>query len=208
MKLNKKLFVVLVSLLFTFLCGCTQDIQYEPTEQPHLYWKDIDVVVYTREPKVTLYLNGKPVGTTEVSREKEYKAVFRLPYQPGVLKAVAGGHERVIQTAGKPARIVLKADRKAMAGNGLAFVDAWIEDAAGNVCPTASDRLTFEVTGGELLAAGNADIKDPEPYYDDNHRAWHGHALAVVHSKGKKGKVTLKVTAKGLKGDKLSLPIE
>ena len=148
--------------------------------------KDIDVVVYTREPKVTLYLNGKPVGTTEVSREKEYKAVFRLPYQPGVLKA----------------------DRKAMAGNGLAFVDAWIEDAAGNVCPTASDRLTFEVTGGELLAAGNADIKDPEPYYDDNHRAWHGHALAVVHSKGKKGKVTLKVTAKGLKGDKLSLPIE
>lgn len=45
MKLNKKLFVILVSLLFTFLCGCTQNTQSEPTEQPHLYWKDIDVVV-------------------------------------------------------------------------------------------------------------------------------------------------------------------
>lgn len=33
------------SLLFTFLCGCTQNTQFEPTEQPHLYWKDIDVVV-------------------------------------------------------------------------------------------------------------------------------------------------------------------
>lgn len=45
MKLNKKLFVILVSLLFTFLCGCTQNTQSEPTERPHLYWKDIDVVV-------------------------------------------------------------------------------------------------------------------------------------------------------------------
>lgn len=45
MKLNKKIFVILVSLLFTFLCGCTQNTQSEPTEQPHLYWKDIDVVV-------------------------------------------------------------------------------------------------------------------------------------------------------------------
>lgn len=45
MKLNKKIFVILVSLLFTFLCGCIQNTQSEPTEQPHLYWKDIDVVV-------------------------------------------------------------------------------------------------------------------------------------------------------------------
>lgn len=169
--------------------------------------KDIDVVVCTREPKVTLYLNDQFVGTADVSPEKGYEATFRLPYRPGVLKAVAGSHEQVIRTAGKPARIVLKADREALEKGGLAFVDAWIEDAAGNVCPTASDRLTFEVAGGELLAAGNADIKDPEPYYDNEHRAWHGHALAVVHSKGAKSKLTLSVTAKGLKGAKVSLPV-
>lgn len=29
MKLNKKIFVILVSLLFTFLCGCTQNTQDE-----------------------------------------------------------------------------------------------------------------------------------------------------------------------------------
>lgn len=45
MELNKKLFVILVLLLPTLLYGCTQDMQYEPKEQPHLYWKDIDVVV-------------------------------------------------------------------------------------------------------------------------------------------------------------------
>lgn len=167
--------------------------------------KNIEVVVCTREPEVSLYLNDKLVGKTEVNREKGYEAVFRLPYQPGVLKAVAGSHQQVIRTAGKPARIVLKADRKAMEKGGLAFVDAWIEDQEGNVCTTAGDRLTFEVTGGELLAAGNADIKDPEPYYDSTHRAWHGHALAVVRSKDKAGKVTLQVSAKGLKAGKVSL---
>ena len=40
------LYIILVSLLlFILLCGCTQSMQYEPKEQPHLYWKDIDVVV-------------------------------------------------------------------------------------------------------------------------------------------------------------------
>lgn len=29
MKLNKKIFVILVSLLFTFLCGCTQNTQFD-----------------------------------------------------------------------------------------------------------------------------------------------------------------------------------
>ncbi len=169
--------------------------------------KDIDVVVYSREPQVALYLNDKLIGTQAVDSTTEYKAVFRTAYQPGTLRAVAGNSEQVIRTAGKAARIVLKADRKAMESNGLAFVEAWIEDNDGNVCPLANDRLTFEVTGGDLLAAGSADITDPEPYYDNNHRAWHGHALAVVHSKAKKGKVTVNVKADGLKAGKLSLPI-
>ncbi len=170
--------------------------------------KDIEVVVYSREPKVSLYLNDKLIATKAVDSTTEYKAVFRTAYRPGVLRAVAGHNEQVIRTAGKAARIVLKADRKAMESNGLAFVEAWIEDNDGNVCPLAADRLTFDVDGGELLAVGSADITDPEPYYDNNHRAWHGHALAVVHSKAKKGKVTVRVKADGLKGDKLSLPVD
>lgn len=62
--------------------------------------KNIDVVVYSREPQVSLYLNGKLVGTKAVADSTEYKAVFRLPYQPGVLKAVAGREEQTIRTAG------------------------------------------------------------------------------------------------------------
>ncbi len=167
--------------------------------------KDIDVVVYTREPQVSLFLNDRLVDTKAVADSTQFKAVFRLPYQPGVLKAVAGNHVQTITTAGSPTHIVLKADRKDLTPGGLAFIDVWLEDEKGNVCPTASNLLTFEVTGGELLAAGNADITDTDVYYDNTHKAWHGHALAVVRNKGTKGKVTLSVTAKGLKGAKVSL---
>lgn len=41
----KKYFTILLLLLFLF-AGCTmQQSKTEPKEQPHLYWKDIDVVV-------------------------------------------------------------------------------------------------------------------------------------------------------------------
>lgn len=155
--------------------------------------KDIDVVVYSREPEVSLYLNGKLVGTKTVNGDTEYKAVFRLPYQKGTLKAVAGSHTQTIKTASAPKSIVLKATH----GKKLSFVDVWVVDKDGNVCSVADNDLKFEVKGGELLAAGNADIKDPSPYYDNVHKVWHGHALAVVRANSKK--VTLKVSGKGLK---------
>lgn len=41
-----------------------------------------EVVVYSREPQVRLYLNGQLVGTQSTS---EMKVVFTLPYEPGIL---------------------------------------------------------------------------------------------------------------------------
>lgn len=63
MKLNKKIFVILVSLLFTFLCGCTQNTQFEPTEQPHLYWKDIIVYVTVRSDEYQLTYTDEFAGS-------------------------------------------------------------------------------------------------------------------------------------------------
>ena len=56
-----------------------------------------------------------------------------------------------------------------------------------------------------LLAAGNADIKDEDPYFDNSHHVWQGRALAVVRHTGKQGKAALTVTAKGLPTSRLVL---
>ena len=165
--------------------------------------KPIEVEVYTREPKVSLYLNDQLIGEQATD---EMKATFTLPYQAGTLRAVAGDERCEIQTAGKPAAIRLTADKTALSSAGLVFVIVEIVDAEGRVVPTANDQLTFAVKGNAtLLAAGNADIKDEDPYFDNSHHVWQGRALAVVRHTGKQGKAALTVTAKGLPTSRLVL---
>lgn len=163
--------------------------------------KPIEVEVYTREPKVSLYLNDQLIGEQATA---EMKATFSLPYQAGTLRAVAGTEQCEIQTAGTPAAIRLTADKTVLSRNGLAFVTVEIVDGEGRVVPTAGDLLTFAVSGNaSLLAVGNADVKDEDPYFDNTHHVWQGRALAVVRHVGKQGKATLTVTAQGLPTSRL-----
>ena len=185
-----------------------------PTQQswtwPGWEGKNIDVEVYSAQPKVTLYLNGQRIDEKPTT---EMKAVFTLPYQPGTLRAEAAGQQSELQTAGPPARILLqnssvkhqpsplggdksKADKSRVS---LSFVTVEIVDAQGRLVPTADNLLTFSVSrNATLLAAGNADIKDEDPYFDHRHHVWHGRALAVVATNPNQPKATLTVAAQGL----------
>ena len=169
--------------------------------------RPIDVEVYARQQTVRLYL--KPEGGEErlVGEQptRQMKATFTLPYQPGRLRAETTAGETVLRTAGAPAAIRLTADRTEMAADGqsLSFIAVEVVDGDGLVVPTADARLTFALQGpAELLAAGNADIKDDDPYFDTSHRAFQGRALAVVRSGRRGGKVTLTVSADGLSAGK------
>ena len=162
--------------------------------------KPIEVEVYSRQPKVALYLNDQLIAEQTT---KEMKATFTLPYQPGTLRAEASNERTELQTAGVPAAIRLTADKDSRS---LFFVTVEIVDAQGHVVPVADTELTFTVSGnGTLLAAGNSDIKDEDPYFDATHHTWHGRALAVVRSNGKKGKFTLAVSAQNLPTARLTL---
>ncbi len=180
-----------------------------PTQQswtwPGWEGKPIEVEVYSQQPKVKLYLNDQPVGEQET---KEMKATFKLTYQPGTLRVEAGDESDEIQTAGAPAAIRLTADRNSLVADGqsLAFVTVEVVDAKGRVVPTADVRMTFTVSGAAtMLAAGNADIKDEDPYFDASHRTWHGRALVVMRNNGKRGKSVLTVAADGLPTARLTL---
>lgn len=176
---------------------------YQSWNWPGHEGKPIDVEVYSHYPRVRLSLDGKTVGESAVD---EMKARFTLPYAAGTLKAEgldADGNvkeTKTLATAGAPARIRLKTDNiKPTADDGLAFVEIEIVDKQGNVVPVAENQLHVEVSGPARLAAlGNADIKDTDPYFDADHRAWNGRALAVVRADGKPGKVKLKVSSPGL----------
>ncbi len=173
-----------------------------PTEEswtwPGWEGKPIEVEVYSQQPNVRLFLNGQLVGEQPT---KEMKATFTLPYQPGTLRAEAEGQHYDITTAGAPASIRLTADRTHLKADGqsLAFITIEVVDSEGRVVPGANPELTVTASGSAtLLAVGNADVRDEDPYFDRQHHAWHGRALAVIRNNGKQGKSTLTVTSKGL----------
>ena len=175
--------------------------------------KNIDVEVYSRYPKVRLYLNDQLVAEQET---KDCKATFTLPYQPGTLRAeaVADGQTQTsvtLQTAGEAKTLRLTADHTTLKANGqdLAFITIEALDAQGRPNPIADNLLKASVKGpATLQALGNADIKDCDRYTDASHHLWKGRALLVVRAAEKRGNVQVSVASEGMKTATLRLKTE
>ena len=158
--------------------------------------KPIEVEVYTKEPEVKLYLNDQLIGTKKVSRETQFKAVFTVNYEPGVLKAVSTSSTSLLQTAGEPAKLRLTPDKKIMTADGqdLTFVTIEVVDKDGRVCPDAVIPCEAFVKGqATLLSFASADLKDTEPYTTPRVKTWKGRALLVVRSTHKKGNTQISI---------------
>ncbi|MBQ2098998.1 MAG: DUF4982 domain-containing protein [Bacteroidales bacterium] len=165
--------------------------------------KPVEVEVYTKQPEVSLYLNGKLLETKKVSRETEFKAVFTVNYTPGTLRAEAGGKSVTLSTAGEPAKLRLTTDRKTIKSGGqdLAFITVEVLDKAGNVCPEAAIPCNVTVTGGAtLMAAASADLKDTEPYTSPRVTTWKGRAIIVIRSGNNAGMAKVSVKGGNLAG--------
>jgi len=187
---------------------------FESWNWPGWEGKSIDVEVYSRYPRVRLYLDNQLVGEKDVPADR--RATFTLPYAAGTLRAegLADGHveeSTMLQTAADARTIRLTADRTTLAADGqdLSFITVELVDAKGVVHPLADNLLTASVKGPATLAAfGNADIKDTDSYADAQHHAWKGRALIVLRSTQKKGTVTLSVGAPGLRTGHVTLRIK
>ena len=174
----------------------TGSTDYKGEAVPSWEGKPIDVEVYTKAPEVKLYLNDKLVGTKQVSRDTQFKAVFSIPYEVGVLRAEADGKSVTLATAGEPACLRLTADRNVIAAGGqdLAYITVEVVDKDGRVCPDAAIPCEAVVKGqGQLMAFASADLKDREPKTSSRVTTWKGRALLVVRSSKTKGKAQINI---------------
>jgi beta-galactosidase len=176
---------------------------------PHWNWKQgdtVDVVsYYNKADEVELFLNGKLLGIRKKSGD-DLHVMWRVKYEPGVIKAISRKDGKVvltkeIKTAGKPAKIILTADRNNIKadGNDLSFITAKVVDAKGNVVPDADNLIEFTAKGeGEVIATDNGLQTSLEPFKSNKHKAFNGLCLAVVQSKEKAGTVVVTASAQGL----------
>jgi beta-galactosidase len=176
--------------------------------QPH----DENVEVYSNGKAVELFLNGKSLGMKTINADASPR-VWRVPFAPGKLKAVArnGGkiaatHE--LQTAGKPAKILLITGRNKLSPgwDGVAIVRATIVDTKGIKVPSANDLISFKISGpGAIAAVDNADNGSHELFQTDARHAFQGECVAFVKATAASGKIILNATAAGLEAGSITI---
>ena len=169
---------------------------------------------YTDYPSAELFVNGKSQGRIAkdpASRLDRYRLRWRdVRYEPGELRVVAydsngkPAMEKTLRTAGKPARLMLEAERTTLAadGNDLAFVTVSLVDNNGTLIPDAANQLTFDVTGAaSYKAACNGDATSLEPFTRPAMKLFHGKLVVVVQAGKKAGpaQLTVRDNATGLK---------
>jgi beta-galactosidase len=166
----------------------------------------ITVRCFTTCPEVALTLNDKTLGTKKLSEATDGALIWRVPFEPGVLKAVGRQGDKpvcefVLKTAGAASRIELLPDVTQLSADGkdVCHVEFRIVDSQGVRVPDAGNELTFELDGpAEILGIENGDLNSPESYQTRTHKAYHGRGLAILQSSTAAGRITLTATSPGM----------
>lgn len=178
------------------------DVQLEwENMRSHWNWKEgetVRVAVYTNCERVVLLLNGRPVGSKVRSESDCCRIPFEFAYAPGELTANGYNGDKLaatgtLATAGKPVELRLRAERTAIAPDGLGHVEIALFDAAGTRCAVTDAVVHLRVSGdGSLFGVSNGDTTSPQPFKSDAVRLFEGRALAVVRAGLRPGECRLR----------------
>lgn len=200
------------------------DYRTEPFVHLLPYWdfnegQLIDVRVYSNAPDTELFFNAVSQGRFHIDHESgnQFSGAWRLPYAPGILKAVAydaGGKVvagETVRTPGDPSLIVLTRERDGDTGN-LCFIDISTADADGIPVANARNCVTVRVTGdAELCGLDNGDSTDYDRYQSvdgrtHTRRLFNNRLLAVVRKRSPDAAFSVAAASKDFQPAVLSEP--
>ncbi len=187
---------------------------------PHWNWagkegQPVDVWAYSNAARVELLLNGQSLGAKEMP--KNGHLAWSVPYAPGRLSAraldAAGTliAQDSVETTGAPAALSMSTDRAALKADGedVTMIEVDVRDAQGRIVPTASDKVTFTLSGpGRIAGVGNGNPSSHEPDQASFRSAFNGKCLVIVGANDAAGSLTLTARAPGLKPAVLRLSVK
>jgi beta-galactosidase len=172
------------------------------------------IEVYTNAEEVELFLNGKSLGTQKLHPDAS-AIVFKVPFEPGSMKAVARNQGKIVatdelKTAGKPAKIVFTADAPGTPltpdWNDVRYVTATLVDEVGTRIPDSSTVIHFSIRGpASIIAVDNGNMMDHDPFEATQRKLYNGNALALLRATGTSGRVTVTASADGIPSASLTL---
>lgn len=211
------------------LAGIPKDVYYmyqsEWTKKPvlhvlpHWNWQKGQIVdvwaYYNNADLVSLYLNGKLVGTSQKTANRLH-AAWKLPFEPGVLKVVSTLKGRVVltkevHTAGAAQRLELSVNSRIIHPNSenLCFITAKLLDAKGNLVPMHDQKIDFMVEeGGTVIATDNGSPISHESFKNTAVNTLNGVCIAIVKPRKGANKIKIKATSPNLPNAKIEIIVQ
>lgn len=167
------------------------------------------VQVFSNCDQVELFINGKSQGVKNINRNRP-EFIWRVKYEKGEVKAIGRNSgkvvaEHLVKTADTPYRIVLESDKDTLKADGLdlAYFKVKVVDKNNEIIPTATNKITFKVTGAGINAGvGNGNIKSDELWQANTRSAYNGECQLIIRTNRTSGKIEVEATSVGLKAAK------
>jgi hypothetical protein len=214
-------------MLYKMYAACWTPFSIKPVVYLAHHWNRsgaVTVNAFSNCPKVRLLINNVAQGTdqTPSTGGLSGQCSWNVNWASGTLRAEglnAGGNVVCFdekKTAGAADHVVLTVDTAIVKPNGdvfdirangtdVALIMAAIVDVNGNICPTASNVVTFKVTGAAGNYRGGTDqmvtAGQPLGYHaplDTNLSAEGGYCMVVVKSTFTPGTANVIATSPGL----------
>jgi len=165
----------------------------------------VPVWVYTNCDSAELFLNNVSQGSKGMTSSTMHLE-WNVSWSSGTLRADCkrGGSvvaSDTVKTAGQASQLKLTPDRTTITADGrdLVYVTAEVQDASGVAVPTASNGVTFAVSGpGKIVGVDNGNAIDTTSYKSLTRNAFSGKLMAIVQSTGSPGQITVTATSSGL----------
>lgn len=198
----------------------------------------VPVRVYSNIQEVELFLNNRSLGKKSFNKkvtdygleyfegqeENELYLEWLVEFEKGELKAVGysknGQVKDLVITAGKAKKVSLGIDYSSYLDKNMVedvqigkstFIKFDIVDKDGNIVPTGSNMVEFEIEGGQILGTDNGDGSSQERYKSQKdgsfkRSAFSGSGLLIIKPDHKK--IILRAKSEGLEGCELVLHAE
>jgi beta-galactosidase len=171
------------------------------------------IEVYSNCASVEVSLNGRSLGEKPLAANASPRQ-WNVSFVPGEVTATCRDPgvklQDTLHTAGAPVRLELETedDRVGSTFDDVAFVRARVVDAKGVVVPSATNAITFAVSGaGRFVASDNGAPTDHTPFPSPIRQASNGKAVALVRGIGSTGALTVNATTPGLKPATITLKV-
>jgi fibronectin type 3 domain-containing protein len=183
---------------------------------PHWNWSTtgqlVNIWAFGNCQVVELFTNGVSLGrqTLNALGHVEWDNV---PYSAGKLQAIGYNNgvavlTNVVATTEVPAAIALIPDRSTILADGrdVSVIKVQLCDQQGNVVPTATNLVNFNITGGSILGVANGDPSSHQADKFSNQRsAFNGLAEVLVQSSLEPGPITLTAGSVGLPSNSVTI---